>query len=44
VAFEASGGITLHNIAKVAATGMDFISIGALTHSAVCVDLALEFV
>jgi len=44
VAFEASGGITLHNIAKVAATGVDFISIGALTHSAVCVDLALEFV
>jgi nicotinate-nucleotide pyrophosphorylase (carboxylating) len=43
VAFEASGGITLENIAEVAATGVDFISIGALTHSAVCVDLALDF-
>ncbi len=43
VAFEASGGITLQNIAAVAATGVDFISIGALTHSAVCVDLALDF-
>ncbi|MEX1118352.1 MAG: carboxylating nicotinate-nucleotide diphosphorylase [Terrimicrobiaceae bacterium] len=44
VAFEASGGITLENIAAVAATGVDFISVGALTHSAVCVDLALDFV
>ncbi len=43
VAFEASGGITLQNIAAVAATGVDFISIGALTHSAICVDLALDF-
>ncbi len=43
VAFEASGGITLQNIAEVAATGVDFISIGALTHSAACVDLALDF-
>lgn len=43
VVFEASGGITLQNITEVAATGVDFISIGALTHSAVCVDLALDF-
>jgi nicotinate-nucleotide pyrophosphorylase (carboxylating) len=39
---EASGGITLSNIAAVAATGVDFISIGALTHSAPALDLSLE--
>jgi nicotinate-nucleotide pyrophosphorylase (carboxylating) len=39
---EASGGITLQNAAAVAATGVDFISVGALTHSAPALDLSLE--
>jgi nicotinate-nucleotide pyrophosphorylase (carboxylating) len=39
---EASGGITLENAAAVAATGVDFISVGALTHSAPALDLSLE--
>jgi nicotinate-nucleotide pyrophosphorylase (carboxylating) len=38
---EASGGITLANVAEVAATGVDYISIGALTHSAPALDLSL---
>jgi len=42
VQLEASGGITLANIREVAETGVDFISIGALTHSAPAVDLSLE--
>jgi nicotinate-nucleotide pyrophosphorylase (carboxylating) len=41
--FEASGGVTLKNVRQIAATGVDFISIGALTHSAHAIDLALEF-
>jgi nicotinate-nucleotide pyrophosphorylase (carboxylating) len=41
---EASGGITLKNIRAVAATGVDAISVGALTHSARALDLALDFV
>jgi nicotinate-nucleotide pyrophosphorylase (carboxylating) len=40
--FEASGGVTLKNIRQIAATGVDFISIGALTHSARAIDLSLE--
>jgi nicotinate-nucleotide pyrophosphorylase (carboxylating) len=39
---EASGGITLGNVRSVAQTGVDFISIGALTHSAPGLDLSLE--
>jgi nicotinate-nucleotide pyrophosphorylase (carboxylating) len=39
---EASGGITIHNVRKVAQTGVDFISVGALTHSAVSLDLSLK--
>ena len=39
---EASGGITLENAAAVAAAGVDFISVGALTHSAPALDLSLE--
>jgi nicotinate-nucleotide pyrophosphorylase (carboxylating) len=39
---EASGGITLENVAAVAATGVDRISIGALTHSVSGLDLSLE--
>ncbi len=42
IKFEASGGITLQNIRQVAATGVDYISVGALTHSARAVDLSLE--
>ncbi len=39
---EASGGITLDTIAAVAATGVDAISIGALTHSAPAMDISLD--
>ena len=42
VKFEASGGVTLKNVRVVAATGVDFISIGALTHSVKAIDLSLE--
>jgi len=38
---EASGGITLENAAEIAATGVDFISVGALTHSAPALDLSM---
>ena len=41
--FEASGGINLENIQEVAKTGIDMISVGALTHSARAVDISLEF-
>lgn len=40
---EASGNMTLPRIAEVAATGVDYISVGALTHSAPVVDLGLDF-
>lgn len=40
---EASGGISLENVRAVAETGVDWISIGALTHSAPSLDLALDF-
>lgn len=39
---EASGGITLKNIRKVASTGIDMISIGSLTHSVNSIDISLE--
>jgi nicotinate-nucleotide pyrophosphorylase (carboxylating) len=39
---EASGGITLADVAAVAATGVDLISVGALTHSAGNLDIALD--
>lgn len=42
VALEASGGVTLNNIAAIAATGVDRVSVGALTHSASSLDLALD--
>jgi nicotinate-nucleotide pyrophosphorylase (carboxylating) len=41
VTLEASGGITLSNVAEIAATGVDFISVGALTHSALALDLSM---
>jgi nicotinate-nucleotide pyrophosphorylase (carboxylating) len=40
---EASGGITPETVAKVAATGVDLISSGALTHSVKALDLGLDF-
>lgn len=43
LATEASGNMTLPRIAEVAATGVDFISVGALTHSARVLDLGLDF-
>lgn len=39
---EASGGITLDNLRAIASTGVDFISVGALTHSAPAADIALD--
>ena len=42
VKFEASGGVTLKTVRRIAATGVDFISVGALTHSARAIDLSLE--
>ena len=38
---EASGGVTLDNVAEIAATGVGMISVGALTHSAPALDLSL---
>jgi len=40
---EASGGVTLGNVRAIAETGVDFISVGALTHSARAVDIGLDF-
>jgi nicotinate-nucleotide pyrophosphorylase (carboxylating) len=42
IKFEASGGITLKSVKRVAATGVDFISIGALTNAARAIDFGLE--
>jgi nicotinate-nucleotide pyrophosphorylase (carboxylating) len=39
---EASGGITLDNVRSIAETGVHFVSVGALTHSAPSVDIALD--
>jgi nicotinate-nucleotide pyrophosphorylase (carboxylating) len=41
---EASGGVTLETVADIAATGVDVISVGALTHSVVNLDLGLDVV
>lgn len=40
---EVSGGVTLENIGKLAETGVDFISVGAITHSAKAFDFSLQF-
>jgi len=40
---EASGGVNLKTVRAIAATGVDFISVGALTHSARAVDIGLDF-
>ena len=42
VLLEASGGVTLENVREIASTGVDFISVGALTHSPPYLDLSLE--
>jgi nicotinate-nucleotide pyrophosphorylase (carboxylating) len=42
VAFEASGGVNLETVRQIAETGIDFISVGELTHSPRAVDLSLE--
>lgn len=39
---EASGGVTLDNVRAIAETGVDFISVGALTHSAPALDISLD--
>ena len=39
---EASGGVTLENVRAIAETGVDFVSIGALTHSAQALDVSME--
>ena len=39
---EASGGITLDNVAAVGATGVDLISVGALTHSVKALDISMD--
>jgi len=41
---EGSGNVTLANVLEVAATGVDYISVGALTHSPVVFDVSLEYV
>jgi nicotinate-nucleotide pyrophosphorylase (carboxylating) len=38
---EASGGVTLETVAEIAATGVDFVSVGAVTHSAPALDLSM---
>ncbi len=44
ILLEASGGVTLASVNAIAATGVDFISVGALTHSAPAVDFSLELI
>ena len=43
VATEASGGVTLETVRKIAETGVDMISVGALTHSPRSLDSSLEW-
>ena len=40
---EASGGVTLERIRAIAETGVDYVSCGALTHSARAIDVSMEF-
>jgi nicotinate-nucleotide pyrophosphorylase (carboxylating) len=41
---EASGGVTIHNVREIALTGVDFVSVGALTHSFHSLDMSLKVV
>jgi nicotinate-nucleotide pyrophosphorylase (carboxylating) len=43
VTVEASGGVTLETVGKIASTGVDLISVGALTHSPRNLDSSLEW-
>ena len=43
VQLEASGGVNLHSVGGIAASGVERISVGALTHSVVCLDVALDW-
>ncbi|MEM5787597.1 MAG: nicotinate-nucleotide diphosphorylase (carboxylating), partial [Syntrophobacteraceae bacterium] len=43
VLLEASGGVSLETVRSIAETGVDFVSCGALTHSARAIDLTMEF-
>ncbi len=43
VVLEASGGVRLSTVAEIAATGVDRISVGAITHAALCQDVALDW-
>ncbi len=43
VPLEASGNVRLENVRRVAETGVDYISVGALTHSYKSLDISLEF-
>lgn len=43
VKIEASGGVNLNTVRAIAETGVDWISVGALTHSPPALDLALDF-
>jgi len=42
IKFEASGGVSLQAVREIAETGVDFISVGQLTHSARAIDFSLE--
>ena len=42
IALEASGGVTLETVRTIALTGVDRISVGALTHSATALDIGLD--
>ena len=44
IQLEASGGVTLETIRAIAETGVDFISVGAITHSAPAADFSLEMI
>ena len=44
VTLEASGGVNLGTVAAIAETGVDFISVGALTHSAPNLDVGMDVV
>jgi nicotinate-nucleotide pyrophosphorylase (carboxylating) len=44
IKFEASGGVNLKTVRRIASTGVDYISVGALTHSAPAVDISLDVI
>jgi nicotinate-nucleotide pyrophosphorylase (carboxylating) len=44
LATEGSGNVTLHTVAAIASSGVDFVSVGALTHSVKALDISLNIV